>query len=263
MSDGVECTLDRPGATIAFTDAGRGPAVVRAHGLFASRERERRFGLDWSALESGRRLVSYDARGHGRSTGEPDPRSYRWSELGADLIALAREVSPEKPVDAVGASMGCATVLHAAAQRPDVFRRLVLVIPPAAWESRVPDEAMYNAGATLVEQLGAGAFVGLCRKLPLPPVLAEMVDYEFAIDVSPELLPAVLRGAGASDLPPRDVVSQLEQPTLILAWSGDAGHPIATAEILAHELPAADLHVSHTFAEVQSWGEIAARHLAR
>jgi hypothetical protein len=43
----------------------------------------------------------------------------------------------------------------------------------------------------------------------------------------------VLRGAGASDLPPPQVIEKLEMPVLILAWDTDPGHPLSTAEDLA------------------------------
>jgi 3-oxoadipate enol-lactonase len=72
------------------------------------------------------------------------------------------------------------------------------------------------------------------------------------------LLPAVLLGAGISDLPPLDAIARITQPTLILAWAGDPGHPVSMSETLAASIPGSVLHVSDTRADLGTWGERAA-----
>ena len=67
------------------------------------------------------------------------------------------------------------------------------------------------------------------------------------------MLPTVLRGAAATDLPPLDVLAALDQPTLVLAWEGDPGHPVSTATALAGALVRAELSVAPTLAEVTHW----------
>ena len=85
--------------------------MVFAHGLGNDRWTLERAGmLDWSAITgAGRRLVRFDARGHGASTGgaDPtDPAQYTWGELARDLLELCGELDvAEGPVDAIGASI--------------------------------------------------------------------------------------------------------------------------------------------------------------
>ena len=40
-----------------------------------------------------------------------------------------------------------------------------------------------------------------------------------------------------------------------LAWDGDPGHPLATAERLHDLVPGSALHVARTPAELRTWGE--------
>jgi pimeloyl-ACP methyl ester carboxylesterase len=61
-----EFTVERAGVELAGEEAGDGIPVVLLHGLTATR---RYVVMGSRALErSGHRVVSYDARGHGRST---------------------------------------------------------------------------------------------------------------------------------------------------------------------------------------------------
>ena len=62
------------------------------------------------------------------------------------------------PIDAIGASMGTGTLLHAAVQAPHRFRRLILSAPPTAWESRTAQAGMYEQAASLIERQGPESF---------------------------------------------------------------------------------------------------------
>ncbi|HEY0187835.1 MAG TPA: alpha/beta fold hydrolase [Cellulomonas sp.] len=249
--------LTRPRAHLdhSVRPGGPGPVTITAHGLTSSRQAAAGEGLlDWSALTVGGDLVEYDARGHGRSTGAPVPADYTWSALAGDLLALIDAVSPDRPVDAVGASMGTATVLWAAALRPDRFRRLVLAIPPTAWGSRAGQAARYQEDARSVEQHGTGPWVRAAAASAAPTVLGGL-DFDPEPTVPAELLPSVLRGAGASDLPDPTVLARLPHPVLLLPWTTDPGHPVSTAEALARILPAATLRVADDLTTIRGWRE--------
>jgi pimeloyl-ACP methyl ester carboxylesterase len=254
----------RPGAQLACTllgEAHDAPLVISAHGLSSSRANDELLGLSFEALSEQRPLLRYDARAHGASSGRPIAADYSWSALADDLLALADEFSPDAPVDAVGASMGCGTILHAAVRRPDRFRRLVLVIPPTAWETRAVQAAGYQTMAGLVEQRGVDAFVELAAGFENPPAMPAGLVLRPA--VSEELLPTVFRGAALADFPPADEVARIAAPVLILAWSGDPGHPLSTAERLARLLPTAELSIAESPSEVARWVGLAEEFLAR
>lgn len=251
--------MELRGVRFAVTDVGAGPVVLDAHGLSASRRNARAMGLDFGEVATrGRRLVSYDARGHGRSSGTSDPDDYTWSSLASDLLALADHVSPEAAVSAIGSSMGTATILHAALRRPERFDRLVLTAPPTAWDTRAPQGDLYRRMADLVEAHGVDALAGAMAQAPLPPVFEGLEGFPAPPDIDDALLPTVFRGAAGSDLPPSASLAAITAPTLILAWTDDPGHPMVSAERLAATLPNAVLEVASTRADLLSWGHRAA-----
>jgi pimeloyl-ACP methyl ester carboxylesterase len=168
-------TLTRPGATLAYEVDGAGPVVVQAHGLTAGRDADLAI-LDVRGLASrGHRLVRYDAAGHGASAGSDDHERYRWPVLADDLLALIDAVGADGPVDAVGVSMGTGTILTAAVRHPERFRRLVLALPPTAWDTRPAQAAVYRQMADLIDEKGWDALTEWMTSspIPLPPVLAE------------------------------------------------------------------------------------------
>lgn len=256
---------DVRGARLSWTEQGHGPLALFAHGLTGSgHEMEDTGVLDWSPVaRAGHRLVRYDARGHGRSAGQPDPGLYTWPALADDLLALAGRLSPGAPVAGIGCSMGTATLLHAALRAPERFDRLVLTAPPTAWATRAEQAHLYREAADFAERAGMESFKRLGAMRPRPDVFAGLPVYPPVPSVAEELLATVLRGAAACDLPPLTDLAALDQPVLVLAWAGDPGHPVSTAEALAATLPHARLEVATTPGELRAWGDRAARFLAR
>lgn len=250
------------GAELCYEDTGRGPLAVYAHGGFAGRAAEDRMGLfDWApVVRAGRRLVRYDARAHGRSTGEPVDGDYTYPSLAADLLALLDHLGADGPVDAMGASMGCGTVLHAAVRAPERFSRLVLLIPPTAWTTREAYARHNRESADTIERDGADAWRAARTGRPRPPVVADVPEVPPTPDE--RVLPSILRGLALSDLPPPDALTRLRLPSLVLAWTDDPGHPLSTAETAARLLHA-EFHVSRTRADVRTWGERIAEYLSR
>ncbi|MEU9305863.1 alpha/beta fold hydrolase [Streptomyces sp. NPDC048269] len=248
------------GARLVFDDVGAGPPAVYAHGGFVSQAVEDRMGLfDWTpVLDAGRRLVRYDARGHGRSTGGPSAADYTYPSLADDFLALLGHLGVTEAVDAMGASMGCGTVLHAAVRAPERFSRLVLLIPPTAWTTREAHARANRESAETVAREGLDTWLAKRRRQP-PAVVSDVP--EFPPTPAEGVLPAVLRGLARSDLPSPEDIARLRLPALVLAWADDPGHPLSTARTLAAVLPGAELHVSETRADIRTWGERVAEFL--
>ena len=162
-----------------------------------------------------------------------------------------------------GASMGCATALYATVAAPDRIDRLVLVIPPTAWETRAAQREVYLAAAQLVEDRGPAAMAEQLRRQPPGRRVRRR-----------RRTPA-RRGPGAAT--PSSTgrswrrscagrrrrtcrrstcCARIRQPALVLAWSGDGGHPTSTAERLAEVLPAAELHVADDLATIARWPDL-------
>lgn len=259
MSEFVELR----GIRFAYTDVGSGPVVLYAHGLSSSRANDKRMGLaEFAPVSSANRLISYDARGHGESAGSTNVDDYTWASLADDLIALADHVSPGAPVTVIGSSMGTGTALHAAVKAPERFDRLVLTAPPTAWETRAGQTEMYAAIAELAETSSPEALAAMLAQAPVAPIFTDVSGFPPAPDIAHELLPTVFRGAGRSDLPPPDALAGLRQPTLVLAWATDPGHPVSTAERINDLIEASHLHISETSNDIRTWGTRAAEFLA-
>jgi 3-oxoadipate enol-lactonase len=244
--------------SISWSETGEGPTVVYAHGLTSSRANDQGT-VDWSPVAgSGHRLIAYDARGHGLSTGSANPDDYEWPEMANDLIALLREIAPGEKVTGIGLSMGTATMIHAVTAAPELFDRLILTAVPTAWETRSGQSKIYNMLADLIEKEGIEAFMELMASNPAPQVFADLDQSAKRPDIEDANLPAVLRGAGRSDLPDETLVASIAVPVFILAWAGDPGHPVSSAQRLHELIDGSQLVIANTPAEFRAWGELAA-----
>ena len=78
-------------------------------------------------------------------------------------------------------------------------------------------------------------------------------------DADPVRLAGRFRGATTANLPTREQVAAIRCPTLVLAWTGDAGHPTTTAAELQHLLPDVHVKLASTWDHLQTWtAEVAA-----
>lgn len=253
---------------IAGEVSGTGPHLLWGHGLTSSRADEDAGALfGWRGLP-GATVVRWDAPGHGASRPAADDDDATWPRLGRLMLDVADAVGADRFV-AGGASMGCATSLWAAVTAPERVRGLALAIPPTAWDTRAAQADVYRAGARLLETRGAAALADRLEEAPVPPALAAVAEERRAVRraallaADPVSLARVMRGAATSDLPAPDALRALEVPALVLAWTGDPGHPLGTAEALAGLLPAAQLHIAETLDDVRGWRELLAGWLAR
>ncbi len=238
--------------------------MLYGHGLMSGRWAMEESGtFDWSPIvAAGHRLARLDWRGHGDSTGTAEPDHYTWSALGTDLLALLDQLSPEAQVDAIGCSMGTGSILHAAATAPDRFRRIVLTAPPTAWETRREQGATYERLAEIAATGGATAVERVFAMQPTQGVLAER-ESPMRVNVSDDLLPALLLGAAQTDLPDRERLRGLPVPTLILSWAGDPSHPVSTGEALHDLIADSRYHVAQSLADVRAWGGVVADFLSQ
>ncbi|MBP2435914.1 alpha/beta fold hydrolase [Microbacterium amylolyticum] len=245
-----------PGATLAteFSDE-QGFPVVQLHGLTSSRQRDRILDLDLGRGLSGTRLLRYDARGHGESTGRAVASDYVWPVLADDLLRLLDHRFPGEKVHGVGPSMGAATLLHAAIRDPERFSGLTLMVPPTAWETRSAQSTTYLRAADLIESIGIRAYLTATGTTPPPATTGKP---ETLPDVSAELLPSLFRGAAQSNLPDRADIALIDVPVSVLAWTDDPSHPLSTAEALVDMLPHAQLSVARTPQDVATWPQVLA-----
>ncbi|MBB4577189.1 alpha/beta fold hydrolase [Rhizobium lentis] len=88
----VEGHVGREGARIWYASYGTGPAVILLHGGLGH---SGNWGYQVPALlQSGRRVVLIDSRGHGRSS--RDARPYTYELMAADVLAVMDDLSLDK-----------------------------------------------------------------------------------------------------------------------------------------------------------------------
>lgn len=248
------------GVELAYDRRGSGQDFIWGHGLTSSMGSEDELGLfDFDAVRSVATVLRYDARGHGSSGSTPDPEPYHWRELARDQLALADRLGIDRFV-AGGASMGCATALHAAVMMPERITGLVLVIPPNAWATRAGQADIYTAMADLVLAGEHDTLIAAAAARPSPDPLADDpywgTRFERVVkETDPERLARVFRGAAETDLPTPDEVASIAVPTLILAWTGDPGHPARSAACLQELIPGAEVALAATPDGLATWTE--------
>ena len=121
-----------------------GLPFVWRHGLMANMEAEDSLNwFGWDDFPKHVKLVRYDARGHGQTQPTFAPEEYHWENLGKAMIVFA-DVLGIEDFTAGGSSMGCATTIYAALLAPERVKKMLLVIPPTAWETRAAQGEMYK-----------------------------------------------------------------------------------------------------------------------
>ncbi len=251
-------TVPVRGVHVSWRRRGAGRTVIWGHGLTGSMAGEDQFSLvDHARLAGTFDLIRYDARGHGASTSTPDLAGYTWDQMALDQLGLADALGVVDYV-AAGASLGTATAIEAALAAPDRVLGLVLVIPPTAWETRAEQAGRYEQMASIAERKGVEPLIAGLAAAPIPDPLADDPQRRARAEANLRSwdagrLATAFRGAGGADLPSREVIATITAPTLILAWTGDAGHPVSTANELADLMPNAELVVASTAADLATW----------
>jgi pimeloyl-ACP methyl ester carboxylesterase len=222
--------------------------------------------LAWRELADAAQVIRFDARGHGESDTQGDPEDFRWDNLARSMWQVVDSYTSQ-PAVLGGASMGCASSLYAACQRPEQVRGLVLAIPPTAWEARDRMKRNYRVMARFVELTRALPF----RLLHLVPTAKEDARLQKKMvsslarhlaGVRPRGVVGAMRGASLSDLPSREALKKLRMPALILAWPDDKIHPLAVAESLHETLPKSRLEVMKHEDDLHRWPQLVAGFIA-
>jgi len=247
------------GVDFAFDRVGTGSTFVWGHGLKSSRRIEDESGrIDWSVVRQVADVLRYDARGHGASGFTDDPAGYGWDQLALDQLALCDHLGIRQAIVG-GASMGAGTALHVAVHSPERVRALVLMIPPTAWDTRAGQVDLYRQQADIVETSGVEPLIAANADVDPPAPFLDDVrlwkDRHAALlrAADPIRLVGVSRGAAVADLPTPEAVAAVDCPTLILAWAGDPGHPVSTAERLGELITDSTVSIASTSTEVAIW----------
>ncbi len=221
-----------------YEEAGSGPPLLFLHGLGSSTR-------DWewqvAAFSGGYRIITMDARGHGRSDKPPGP--YRMAQFAHDTATLLRTLEAA-PAHVVGLSMGSMIALQLAVDAPELLRSLTLVngyvsfVPTTRQAQR---EIRYRK--RLVRLLGMRA-VGhaLARQLfpdPAHALQRRVMAARWAENDKRAYLASIDAIVGWSV---RDRLSGITCPTLVVAAEHDYT-PVSHKRAYTRRLPNAELVV--------------------
>ena len=245
MSTPFEVLRQLPGAgsvTLSGEEQGEGLALVLLHGLSATRRNvvQGSRGL----VRRGYRQISYDARGHGRSSPAP---SYSYAELVDDLDAVPRDRGLERAV-LIGSSMGAATAMAFALEHPERVPALVQITPSEHGVGA--DDARWDRLADALEKGGIDAFVEANEPDALPErwrdsvrlAVRQRMERHDHLDAVAAALREVPRSSPWEGM---EALEGLEVPALVVGSrdGADPLHPLAVAEEYARRLPCAELVV--------------------
>jgi pimeloyl-ACP methyl ester carboxylesterase len=235
-------TFERAGLSLSVVESGSGRRMIFQHGLCGDAAQPQELfpaGGGWSCL-------TLECRGHGASeAGAPDAFSIATFADDVAALAVARGGGP---VVIGGVSMGAAIALRLAVLRPDLVSGLVLV-RPAWFIEKAPANMAPNAEVgRLLAQHEPDEARTLFEASPMAAVLAREAPDNLAslrgfFTRQPIATTAALLTAISADGPgvSRETLAALAVPTLVIGHGEDFIHPLAHAEALAAEIPAARL----------------------
>lgn len=234
---------------LAGEAAGDGPPIVLAHGLTATRRNVVQGSRH--LLGRGRRLIGYDARGHGDSSPAPDPDAYEYADLAGDLEAVLDGHGLDRAAIA-GSSMGAATAVRFALDHPERVAALVLITPAYREVGQLGPEGLahWDRLAAALDDGNVEAFVGASGANELPErwreparlATRQRIERHRHLAAVARALHVVPRSRPFATL---DDLERLDVPVLVVGTrdEADPGHPLATAEEYARRLPHGELVV--------------------
>jgi pimeloyl-ACP methyl ester carboxylesterase len=233
----------RDGLRFHFRESGAGIPFFYQHGLGADVDQP--FGL--FKPPQGFRLIAFDCRAHGQTEPVGDPQKMSLAAFADDLLALMDLLRIERAIVG-GISMGAAVALNFALRFPQ--RVLALPLQRPAWlaEPNRRNIEIFGEVAKLIREQGgqAGAETFKCSKL-YTEIMQESPDCANSLLLqfgSPRASERVVRLERLpQDAPNFDRADwrKIKCPTLILANRQDPIHPFEFGEILAREIPGAEL----------------------
>jgi pimeloyl-ACP methyl ester carboxylesterase len=256
MADVERVVAARDGTSLAVLEAGQGAPILLLHGLTATR----RYVVMGSRLleRSGRRVVAYDARGHGRSGPAPAPDAYGYDLLAEDLAAVLDALEIERATLA-GASMGAHTIARFALAHPQRVAAVALITP--AFDPDAPGD--YEGWDALARGLREGGVEGLVAAYDLASlpdrwretvrtVLRQRLSAHEHPDAVADALEAVPRSRPFESI---EELSRISVPALVVPSrdESDPGHPLAVGVRYAQAIPGARLLLEQPGASPIAW----------
>jgi len=254
----AEFSVESAGVTLAGEEAGEGTPVVLLHGLTATR---RYVVMGSRSLErSGHRVVTYDARGHGASTGAEDPDAYDYDDLVEDLLAVMDDRGIDRAVRAHRGA-GEHRAVRMALDHPERVAGLVIATP--AFDPEEDRDEGLKRWDALTEGLRTGGVDGFVEAYGDPQVpdqwkdtIDKVLRQRLGAHEHPDAVADALHAVPRSrPFEAWDELAEIEVPTVVVASrdEADPGHPYAIGERYAKAIPGAELRSEEPGSSPLAW----------
>jgi pimeloyl-ACP methyl ester carboxylesterase len=207
---------DVNGICLYYEEHGSGQPLILLHGGYGAGEM---FAPIVPVLASGRRVITVDLQGHGR-TADVD-RPLRFETMGDDIAALVRHLGLPR-ADVMGYSLGAGTALRTAIQHPAVVRRLAIISHPVRHDGWFPESL---AG---FDQMGP-AFAEAMKQSPIYDIYARVAPRVEDWPVLVDKMGTMLR----QDYDWSAEVAKITAPVLLVYGDADSVRPAHIAEFYA------------------------------
>jgi pimeloyl-ACP methyl ester carboxylesterase len=205
---------DVNGIKLYYESRGIGRPLVLLHGGLGSGEM---FGPNLPALAEGRRVITVDLQGHGRTADIDRPLS---TELMAgDIAALIRHLKLDRP-DLMGFSLGGGVAVFVALRHPELVGKLVIVSTP------IKRDAFYADILAQQAQVGPDA-AEMMKQTPMYQLYASIAP-------RPEDWARLLGKIGEAmkvDFDLSKEIGRITAPTLVVAGDADIFPPAHAVEV--------------------------------
>jgi 3-oxoadipate enol-lactonase len=201
-------------------------------------------------LSAGRRMIRYDARGHGLSP--VPPGRYGLADLGRDALALLDRLGIAS-ADVCGLSLGGMTAMWLAANAPQRVNRLVLCCtsallgPPQSWAQRAATVLEHGTGAVAGAVVSRWVTPGFAAANPgVTARLREMIAATPAIGYAGSC-------AAIEEMDLRADLGRISATTLVIAGAQDPATPPEHGAAIAHAIPDARFAVLENAAHLGTY----------
>jgi len=226
------------GVEVAYERAGDGPPIVFVHGATSD---SRMWQPQLAALADEFTVVAWDEPGAGRSSDVPP--GFGLTDY-ADCLAALIEVGLG-PAHVAGLSWGGTVALELYRRHRELVASLILADTYAGWKGSLPaDEVEARIeGVRQAVAAPAGSFDPTLPGLFAGDPPAEFIPLLEAMgrDVRPASMKTALTAMAEADL--RDVLPEIDLPTLLIWGESDARSPLYVAEQFEQAIPQAKLTI--------------------
>lgn len=228
-----ETYLDSAGVRLRYRDEGHGPPLILLHGWTFDLEM---WDPQVAALRDEFRLVRFDRRGHGFSSGLPDSAADA-----SDIAALCRHLNLQR-VALVGMSQGARGALRFASEQPAQVTHLILDGPPNFNQQAVDDDVPIGHFRELVRHGGVDAFRREWSNHALVQLCTEAAPMQSRVHAMIARYPGreLLHPPAAAAVGPALLLESIRTPALILSGAYDLPSRLQSARELSARLPAAE-----------------------